>query len=183
MPGNNKRRPPGGRGLSKTPARQNAARGRIDLVIDEVDDPLAGKALFALQSHEDGNLPAAVGLDQSRVDGPPHPQHRRFVDVDVGVHGIERNDGGQQGLVLGDEVAEREVIAAHLAVDGRGHLAEIQIELVGLQAGLGGFDLGIRLVDRRAVLVELLRADRPGRVASSCSSRASVTWASLSWAL
>ena len=43
--------------ILEDPADQDAARGRIDLVIDEVDDSLAGKAFFALQSHEDGNVP------------------------------------------------------------------------------------------------------------------------------
>ena len=57
--GQQQRRPAAGRQrIIEDSPRQNAARGGIDLVVDEVDDPLAGKALFALQFHEDGNLPA-----------------------------------------------------------------------------------------------------------------------------
>jgi len=67
-------------------------------------------------------------------------------------------------LVLVDQVAQGQVVAGDHTVDGRRHAAETEIELVDFQAGLGRLDTGLALFHRRPVLVELLRADRTGRL-------------------
>ena len=123
-----------------------------------------GKTGFALQSDVDGYFPRLIPLNLALVDRPPDPQQRAFVHVEVDVHRIQRDDGRQQRLVLNHQVAQCEEVTAGLAVDRRGHLGEAEIEAVDLHARLEGFDRGIGLVDGRLVLVELLPADRPGRL-------------------
>ena len=69
----------------------------------------------------------------------------------------------KQRLVLVDQVAEGQVVAADLAVDRRDDPGEFVVELGDLHALLVGFDPGLGLVDHGLLLVELLLADRAGR--------------------
>ncbi len=108
-------------------------------------------------------MPSSRQLDLPLVDRPADPQQRGLVHVEVDVHRVDRHDRGQQRLVLVDQVAEGQVVAADLAVDRRGDLGELVAELVDLHALLVRLDPRIGLVDGRLLLVELLLADRAGR--------------------
>ena len=111
-------------------------------------------------------MPSSGTLDLALVDRLANPQQGRLVHVEVGIHRVERHDRGQQRLVLIDQVAQREVVAADLAVDRRGDLGELEVELVDFQALLVGLDPGLGLFHHGLVLVELLLADR--RRATAC---------------
>ena len=135
MPGDSRRTPVPGRlqGLAKTPRTEMLPVVGLTWLLTKLMSPVR-ETVLALQAHQDRDLPALAGtLDLALVDGPADPQHGGLVDVEVGVHRVERDDGGQQGLVLVDQVAERVVIAADLAVDGRRDLGEVKVELVDLE--------------------------------------------------
>ena len=150
------------------------------MVVDEVSNALMREAVFILQAHEDGSLPGGRGLDSLLTDGPPHSQHGRFVDVEIDVDGIERNDGGQHSLIRRNEVAGREEVTARLALDGRSDLAEFQVKLVDRHARLPDLELGFGLGDRSAVLVDLLRTDRAWSGLHRLLVSGKLAWANLS---
>ena len=107
MPGDSSRWPPWQLGVRKDAAHQDAARGGIDLVVDEVDGPLVREALLALQAHEDGHLGTVLGhLELPFVDCPAVAQQGGLVHLEVDVHRVHRHDRGQERLVLVDQVAE-----------------------------------------------------------------------------
>ena len=68
---------------------------------------LEGIAVFALQPHEDGHPAAACRLNSAVLNGPADAQQSRLVHLEVGVDGVERDDGGQQRRILSDQVALR----------------------------------------------------------------------------
>ena len=61
-----------------------------------------------------------------------------------------------------DQVAEREVLAADLAVDGRGDAGEVQVEAMAFQGGHGGGHGGKALLLGRLVFVQVLLAHGAG---------------------
>ena len=119
-------------------------------------------AFFARQPHEDEHIPIFRQMEPSFDDSPLDAEQTRCVHIEISVHGIERDDGGQQRRILVDEVAARHVVTADLAVDRRRDTREFEVELVDLRAGLGGIESGLRLVYRGLVLIELLLADAVG---------------------
>ena len=122
------------------------------------------KAGLVLQAHEHGNAQAvgAPGLHLALVDRLADPQQGRFVHVEVGIHRVERDDCGQQRLVLVDQVAQGQVIAAHHAADRRDDIGEFVVEPVNLTIFLIRLDPRIGLLDRGLILVNLLPADGVG---------------------
>ncbi len=136
---------------------------RIDCIVDEVDVPLVRKPLFALQAHQDLYFfRVADRLQLALVDHIAHSQHGALVDVEVGVHGVERHDRGEQRLILGDQVAQRVVIATDFAVDRRGNFAKFAVQLIRFQRRLRGGHLGRGLFLGGLILVQVLLADGAG---------------------
>ena len=134
------------------PHRQ-AARVGVHLVIDEVDVPLVRKSVLVLQPHEDGNPALLISLHRPFVDRLADTQHRPLVNVEIDVHRVQRYDRRQQCLILNDQVAQSQEIAANLAVDRRSDFGEAEIQLVDLQACLKCLDRRVGLVHGRLVLV------------------------------
>ena len=82
--------------------------------------PWCGKPSSPCSPMKTGNLARSwSGLILPSLIALRMPQQRGLVHVEVDVHRVQRDDGGQQRLVLVDQVAEGQVVAADLAVDGR----------------------------------------------------------------
>ena len=152
-----------GQGIGKHPAHQDAAGRGVILVVDEVDRPLVWKAILALERHGDRNSRVLVGeLDLALVNGLAGAQQGGLVHLEVDVHRVDRNDRGEEGLVLVDQVALGEIIAADLPVDRRDDPGEFVIQPGDLHGLLHGLHPRVGLVDDGLLLVELLLADRAG---------------------
>ena len=133
-------------------------------LLTKLTSPSCGKPSSPCSPMRTGSFaPLARGLILPFVDRLPDAQEGRLVHVEVGVHRVERDDRGQQRLVLVDQVAEGQVVAADHAVDRRDDPGEFLVQLVDLHVLLEGLDPRLGLLDRGLVLVELLLADGVGR--------------------
>jgi len=121
-------------GVREDASKRDAAGGRIKLVVDEIDGSAVRKAFLALQADVHRELTLWVRLNQACVSGSAKLQNRRLVHVEVDVYWVQRHDRGEQSLVLVDEVALRQVIAAHLTGDWCDYPGEPQVEPVNLEA-------------------------------------------------
>src|SRR5262249_25575924 len=119
IPGESSRTPPSGLGLGKTPRKAMLPVAGVAWVVTKVRVPPCGKPASPCSPIRTGNWPCGSGLIRPAFRGVAEPQQRRLVHVEVDVHRVERHDGGQERLVLVDQVADGQVIAADLAVDGR----------------------------------------------------------------
>ena len=115
------------RGVRECAAHRDAARRRIYLVVDEVDHSLVREALLVLQPQQDRKASLRRRHDLLRFDQVEDPQPGRFIHVEIDVHRVQRYDCGQECLVLVDQIAAGQVIAAHLAVDGRYDVRELLV--------------------------------------------------------
>ena len=147
MPGESKRMPFSGLGLGKIPRTRMLPVVGSTWLSRKLMLPWWGKRLLALEAHEDRQhlaglggliLPSLIALRTSQQGG--------LVHVEVGVHRVQRDDRGQHRLVLVDQVAERQVVAADLAVDRRLDLGEFEVELVRLQVVFVGLDPRVGLL-------------------------------------
>ena len=93
------------------------------------------------------------------VDGSANPQEGALIHVEIGVDWVERNDGGEQCLILVDQVAQGQEVPADLPIDGGRDPRVLQVKPINLQVRLGSIELGQRLFLGRLVLVELLLAN------------------------
>ena len=141
-------------GVGELAAHQEGISGRIDKVVEEFDGPLARIAHVALQRHRHGDLGTwlLVHLPLKLLVGGR-------IHVEINVHGIDRLDGGKQRGILHDQVAAGLVGASDLAVDRRLDRAEIEVQLVHFEAGIGGFHGGLGLFLLGHIGVERLFAD------------------------
>ncbi len=111
---------PSGAGLGKTPRTRMLPVVGLTWLLTKLMVPWCGKPSSPLQAHEDRHLCAVLGrLDPPLVDRPADPQQGGLVHLEIGVHRVHRHDRGQERLVLVDQVAEGQVVAADLAVDRR----------------------------------------------------------------
>ena len=78
------------------------------------------------------------------------------------VHLVQRHHRGQHagGVAGADQVAGGDQCAAGAAVDGRAHLGPFQVEAGAFHRGLGGGDVGLRLVGVGAALFVLFGGQR-----------------------
>jgi hypothetical protein len=76
---------------------------------------------------------------------------------------IERDHRGQQRLILVDQVAQRQVVAADATFDRGGNLRETEVQVVDFETGLGGFQRRICLLFLRPIGIDVHRADGAGR--------------------
>jgi hypothetical protein len=142
------------------------ARRGIDAVIERFDIAMTGETLFAGEAHF--HLSPAFRIRGQLVCPTERGEAEVgvLVHIAIDMHRVDRDHGGQQG---GKAVRSRNVVSqgnqspADPAIDGRTHVAKIQIQLGGVacrlcgelgRAGIAGLpDAGIRL----------LRADGMGR--------------------
>ncbi|MNH21445.1 hypothetical protein D3C79_812540 [compost metagenome] len=64
-----------------------------------------------------------------------------FIDIEINVQRINRDDGGQRCYAIGDIVALGNEGVTNAAADGRGDASETQVQLRSVQRCLGGVDL------------------------------------------
>ncbi len=147
-------------GIIEDRAHRYGARARIELIVDEIEAPFVRKAVLPFQPHFDRNAGLAIERHLSFVDRPTHAERRALVDFAIGVDRVQRHDAGQDRLILGDDIAKRHIVAAHLADDRGEDLRVSQVQLVQFQARLRSAHGGIRLVHGGLVLVELLKTHR-----------------------
>jgi hypothetical protein len=112
-----------------------------------------------------------------------------LVGIEIRIHRVLRDQGGQHALVGLGHIAHGEQGAAGTARDGRAHLGEVELQPRGGQLGLGRTHLG-RGLGQRGPRVGLLARDRilgpSWRARWSCvcaspaAARARSSWA---WAL
>src|SRR5262245_53897120 len=110
-------------GVLEDAADADGARGRVDDVVGEVGKPLVWEAFLVGYSHVHGGPFRQERVVLAGDDLAQDAQHGALVHVEVGVHRVFRDDRGQDRLVLRGQVAERQVVAADPAVDGRANLA------------------------------------------------------------
>ena len=103
----------------------------------------------ALQSDFDGKLPRFERLDLPFVVRLANHLQRDLIHVEINLDRIERYDGGQLRLILVDQIAGRQKVAANLAIDRRKNPAKAEIELEHLKARLGGLQRMLRLLPPR----------------------------------
>ena len=138
------------------------AGGGADLVVDEINVAFVRIARFIGQAEID-RQPAPCSRAEwylpSRISCRTR-QHRRLVHIEVHVHRVLGNDGGQQRLVGDDQVAARYKRASDEAADGRSRLGPFEVELRLSDAGPGGVHRGLGDVAlRRAACCTSSRAD------------------------
>src|SRR3954471_9179811 len=129
----------------------NGGPSSLKFAIFRRTEPLArrasGRQRVAGGAGSPGGMSGRDKTGLARVPGLADPQQCRLVHVEVNVHRVERHDGGQERLVLADEVADGQVIAADLAVDRRGDPGELEVELVDLRGSSSSLDPCRGLVD------------------------------------
>ncbi len=140
IPGESSRMPCCGFGFGKTPRTEMLPVVGLTRLLTKSMSPWWGKP-SALQAHEDRQVHAGPRwFDLPLVDRPAQPQQGRLIHVEIGIHRVLRDDRGQQGLVLVHQVAERQVVAADVAVNRRDDLGKVMIELIGLHVFLERLD-------------------------------------------
>src|SRR5262249_24583363 len=80
-------------GIWKHPPNADAARGGIDLVVDEINRPVVRHPFFTLQTHQDRVLTLRGRLEFAGIPGPAKLQQRWLVHFEPHVDGIERHYG------------------------------------------------------------------------------------------
>ena len=143
MPGERSRL---GLGIGKRPRICNVPVIWSTRVVDEVDRPLVRIAVLVGQPQEDRQLGLLGRLDLAGAEQATEPQHAPLVYVEIGVYRVERDDGGEDGVVGLDEVARVDPLPADPAADRGGDDAPVEVELGGVQGRLGH-------LDRRGALV------------------------------
>jgi hypothetical protein len=83
-----------------------------------------------------------------------------LVGIEIRIHRVLRDQGGQHALVGLGHIAHGEQGAAGTARDGRAHLGEVELQPCGGQLGLGRTHLGRGLGQRCGPRVGLLARDR-----------------------
>ena len=125
--------------------------------------PFVGITLLALQPDIDPDVASIFRHgDLALVDRLADAQDRELVHVEIDVHRVDRHDGGEEGRILGDQVAERVEVSADMSVDRRSDLREFKVELRLVELGLGKIQLGQGLCLLGLALLELLLTDRDG---------------------
>ena len=78
-----------------------------------------------------------------------HAQQGEFIDVEVDVHRVLRDDRGEHGFVGVNQIADRDQVAADDAADQRGDVGEFEIYFARLRRWLPGRRLRRRLFPGR----------------------------------
>src|SRR5579883_610968 len=137
---------------------RNRAGGGVDLVVDEVEFAAMRKSGFALDRHPDGDSrQLAARFGQQPLVGP-------LLNIEVGVHLLHRDDGGEQRLVFAHDVAGGVVIPADASADGSVDLGEREVEFGAFESRFGTLDASVGRFDVRLVLVDLEEAAGPSLV-------------------
>ena len=125
---------------------EGGGRG-VNLVVDEVHASLERETLLRGEAQGDRDFLALfAGRRQlAFADELPDVLDSRLVHIEVGVHGIKRNDGGESGLIGNDQIAFGDESAANLPSDWRRNAGKVHVELSGVTRGAGGNDAGFRL--------------------------------------
>ena len=122
-------------GIGEDGAHAQSAGLGIDLIVNEIDRSFVGKIHFVCQAQKYWPIDVAGRFSLALTDHFPNLQHRAFIDVEGGIHGIHRYDRGQQCLILHYQVAHSQVVSADAPVDGRHDLGEIKVEPVRVESG------------------------------------------------
>jgi hypothetical protein len=123
--------------------QQDSARARVQPGGGEIEVPLKGVALRALDAGKHGNDRLPVIHLTARH--PHEPDEVAFVQGEVGVDRVHAGDGGEgRGLAGAHEVAGCYQMTVHAAVEGRGHagVTEVDPGEVQIRPGLDEIGLG-----------------------------------------
>ncbi len=153
-----------GLGIGKRAAHRDRAGEWVDPVVDEIDHSFVRISRLVLQAHQDREFLSTMGDEFASIDGIADFEQRPLVKVEVGIHRVERDDRGEQRLVLVGQVAQRQIVAADHPIDRRGDLAKIEVEFVLFHIGDAGIDRGFGLFLGRQILVDVLLADGARRL-------------------
>ena len=131
-------------------AQLHAAGGRVEAVVDEIDLAGVRKALLVEQAHlhRGRRFRVACRLAVFEEGG--------LAGVEVGVHAVGRDDGGEHRLADADQVAGGDVGARHAAADRRGDPGIAEVQARGLERGLGGVEAAAGVLRGGAQLVGFL---------------------------
>ena len=105
-------------GVRKQAAHGNAARRGTYLVIDEIDQALVGIVFLPLYLEIYRQDAVGMRFDSALIDRHADFEQRAIIHVEISVDRIERDHRRQKRLVLIDQVAQGQVVAADLPVDG-----------------------------------------------------------------
>ena len=169
-------------GIGEYATHRDAPRCRVDLVVDEVDRRLVREAILVFQPQPDRQVSVGRRRDLAFRDRLADLQQGRFIHIEIDVHRVQRHHRGQERLVLVHEIAEGEVVAAHLAVDGGNDVRELLVQLVDVQALLFAITRALASSTEALYWSSVCSLTAPGIVLASAPYRVKVTSASLSCA-
>src|SRR5262249_24009691 len=119
-------RPDLGHGIGNQSTHLQCSGGSRDLIVNKVDGALVWKTLFGRESDSDRyNRALGARLELSFPNQLLHTEDGCLIDVEINVHRIQRDDGGQKRLIGKGQVAASEECATNSSGDGRGDTGEI----------------------------------------------------------
>src|SRR5262245_59035901 len=83
--------------VAKHAAHAKGAGFRIDLIVNEIDGSFVRITFLVGQTQEDGPFDVASRFQFAFADQVADTQYRSFIDIEIGVDGIDRDNGGEQG--------------------------------------------------------------------------------------